>query len=101
MTEAIQRTGSSTPAPRRPLAPGGSTELAGRPVARIGFGVMQLRPSAVDKDAALAVLRQAVGAGVNHLDTAQFYGACNGLIRAALVPYRNDLGAGDQGRGRA
>jgi aryl-alcohol dehydrogenase-like predicted oxidoreductase len=57
------------------------------PVARIGFGVMQLERSALDKDAALAILRQAVGAGVNHLDTAQFYGACNELIRDALAPY--------------
>jgi aryl-alcohol dehydrogenase-like predicted oxidoreductase len=61
--------------------------LAGMPVARIGFGVMQLERSALDKDAALAILRQAVGAGVNHLDTAQFYGACNELIRDALAPY--------------
>jgi pyridoxine 4-dehydrogenase len=37
------------------------------------------------------VLRQAVGAGVNHLDTAQFYGRCNGLIRDALAPYDDDL----------
>jgi aryl-alcohol dehydrogenase-like predicted oxidoreductase len=57
------------------------------PVARIGFGVMQLERSALDKDAALAILRQAADAGVNHLDTAQFYGACNELIRDALAPY--------------
>jgi aryl-alcohol dehydrogenase-like predicted oxidoreductase len=37
------------------------------------------------------VLRQAVGAGVNHIDTAQFYGDCNALIRAALAPYPDDL----------
>lgn len=72
-------------------SPGGTAELAGRPVARIGFGVMQLERPAVGRDAALAVLRQAVGAGVNHLDTAQFYGACNGLIRAALAPYDDNL----------
>jgi aryl-alcohol dehydrogenase-like predicted oxidoreductase len=65
--------------------------LAGRPVARVGFGVMQLERSGADKNAALAILRQAVGAGVNHLDTAQFYGACNELIRAALAPYDDDL----------
>jgi pyridoxine 4-dehydrogenase len=64
-----------------------TVELAGMPVARIGFGVMQLERSALDKDAALAILRQAAGAGVNHLDTAQFYGACNELIRDALAPY--------------
>ena len=62
-------------------------ELAGMPVARIGFGVMQLERSSLDKDAALAILRQAADAGVNHLDTAQFYGACNELIREALAPY--------------
>jgi pyridoxine 4-dehydrogenase len=66
-------------------------DLAGRPVTRIGFGVMQLGQAAVDKDTALAILRQAVGAGVNHLDTAQFYGPCNALIRAALAPYADDL----------
>ncbi len=64
-----------------------TVELAGMPVARIGFGAMQLERSALDKDAALAILRQAADAGVNHLDTAQFYGACNELIRDALAPY--------------
>ena len=82
MAEATRRTD-----PSNPEAPGGTAKLAGRPVARIGFGVMQLERSAVSKDAALAILRQAVGAGVNHLDTARFYGACNELIRAALAPY--------------
>jgi aryl-alcohol dehydrogenase-like predicted oxidoreductase len=72
-------------------APAGTADLAGRAVARIGFGVMQLERAAVDRDAALAILRQAVGAGVNHLDTAQFYGRCNGLIRDALAPYGDDL----------
>jgi hypothetical protein len=70
---------------------GGTGDLAGRPVARIGFGVMQLRRSVIGQDAALAMLRQAVEAGVNHLDTAQFYGGCNELIRAALAPYDADL----------
>ena len=82
MTAAGTRPGS---------APGGTADLAGRRVARMGFGVMQLERAAVDRDAALAVLRQAVGAGVNHLDTAQFYGRCNGLIRDALAPYDDDL----------
>jgi pyridoxine 4-dehydrogenase len=81
MTEATRRTSPLT------RAPGGTVALAGRPVARVGFGVMQLERSAVGKDTALAILRQAAGAGVNHLDTAQFYGACNGLIRDALAPY--------------
>jgi aryl-alcohol dehydrogenase-like predicted oxidoreductase len=73
------------------LAPGGTARLAGRPVARIGFGVMQLERPAVTRDAALAILRQAAAAGVNHLDTAQFYGGCNELIRAALSPYPDEL----------
>ena len=91
MTEAIRRAEPITPAPGGSLAPGGTAELAGRPVARIGFGVMQLERSAVGKDAAIAILRQATGAGVNHLDTAQFYGACNEMIREALAPYADDL----------
>ena len=60
-------------------------------VARIGFGAMQLEGRNADRDTALAVLRQAVGGGVNHIDTAQFYGDCNALIRAALAPYPDDL----------
>jgi hypothetical protein len=83
MTEATEHHGLSI------SAPGGTAELAGRPVARIGFGVMQLERA--DQETALAILRQAAGAGVNHLDTAQFYGACNSLIRAALAPYPDDL----------
>lgn len=86
MAEATRRTD-----PSNPEAPGGTAKLAGRPVARIGFGVMQLERAAVGRDAALAILRQAAGAGVNHLDTAQFYGACNELIRAALAPYDDAL----------
>jgi pyridoxine 4-dehydrogenase len=91
MTEAIGRAEPVTLAPGGSPAPGGTAELAGRPVARIGFGVMQLERSAIGKDAAIAILRQAAGAGVNHLDTAQFYGACNELIREALAPYGPDL----------
>ena len=82
MTAASMRPGSAL---------GGTVDLAGRRVARMGFGVMQLERAAVERDVALAVLRQAVGAGVNHLDTAQFYGRCNALIRDALAPYDNEL----------
>jgi len=78
--------------------PGGSAALAGRPVARIGFGAMQLPGPRVwgpprDRDAALAVLRLAVEAGVNHIDTAHYYGVgvANELIHAALHPYPDDL----------
>jgi aryl-alcohol dehydrogenase-like predicted oxidoreductase len=72
--------------------------LGGRPVARIGFGALQLaaqRPGrpAPSRQAAIAVLREAVAQGVNHIDTAQFYGpgTSNQLIRDALRPYPADL----------
>ena len=87
MTTAGQKTGSRAPVP----APGGTARLAGRVVARIGFGAMQLERRDADRDTAIAVLRRALGAGVNHIDTAQFYGECNALIRAALAPYPDDL----------
>src|ERR1700730_13406456 len=67
-------------------------------VARIGFGAIQLPgPGAFgpprDRDAALAVLRRAVELGVDHIDTAQFYGpnVSNELIREALHPYPANL----------
>ncbi|HUB57236.1 MAG TPA: oxidoreductase [Mycobacterium sp.] len=67
-------------------------------VARIGLGAIQFPgPGAFgpprDRDAALAVLRRAVELGVNHIDTAQFYGpnVSNELIREALHPYPADL----------
>ena len=87
MTTTGQSTHSRIPVP----APGGTARLAGRVVARIGYGAMQLERRHADRNAALAVLRQAVAAGVNHIDTAQFYGDCNALIRAALAPYPDDL----------
>ncbi|BBJ37886.1 oxidoreductase [Streptomyces antimycoticus] len=67
--------------------PGGLASLAGRPVARIGYGAMQLEHG--DDEPALAVLRRAVELGVDHIDTAEFYGAgrVNARIRAALRPY--------------
>jgi aryl-alcohol dehydrogenase-like predicted oxidoreductase len=74
------------------------TLLAGRPVRRMGFGAMQLPGPGVfgppkDRASALAILRRAVDAGVNHIDTAQFYGpdVANQLIREALYPYPEDL----------
>jgi pyridoxine 4-dehydrogenase len=93
MTTAGQSAELHPPAhPSAPVpAPGGTARLAGRMVARIGFGAMQLERGDADRDAAPAVLRQAVDAGVNHIDTAQFYGDCNALIRAALAPYPDDL----------
>jgi len=73
-------------------------KLAGRTVRRMGYGAMQLAGPGVfgppkDHDAALAVLRAAVAAGVNHIDTSDFYGphVTNQLIREALHPYPDDL----------
>lgn len=72
--------------------------LGDRQVRRMGYGAMQLAGPGVfgpprDRDEALAVLRAAVDAGVNHIDTSDFYGphVTNGLIREALTPYPNDL----------
>lgn len=72
--------------------------LAGHDIRRIGFGAMQLPGPGVmgpprDHDEALAVLRRAVELGVNHIDTAAFYGpeVANELIREALHPYADDL----------
>ncbi|GAA1032826.1 MULTISPECIES: oxidoreductase [Amycolatopsis] len=74
--------------------PGGTFTLAGRTVARLGYGAMQLAGPGVfgppnDRDEALAVLRTAVELGVNHIDTADFYGpyVTNELLREALAPY--------------
>ncbi len=89
MTAANQQTASGPQAPVS--APGGTATLAGRPVARIGFGAMQLERPGAGRDTAIAILRQAVRAGVNHIDTAHFYGEANGLIRDALAPYPGDL----------
>ena len=72
--------------------------LAGQSVGRVGFGAMQLPGPGVtgpprDRGQAVAVLRRAVEAGVNHIDTAQYYGpdVANDLIHEALHPYPEDL----------
>jgi len=72
--------------------------LGDRTVNRLGYGAMQLAGPGVfgppkDRDAALAVLREAVASGVNHIDTSDFYGPhiTNQLIREALHPYPEDL----------
>jgi pyridoxine 4-dehydrogenase len=69
-------------------SPGGRGLLAGRTVSRIGYGAMQLERLRGDRAAAVALLRRAVELGVDHVDTAQFYGdgLVNGLIREALRP---------------
>ena len=76
----------------------GTYILGGRGVKRLGYGAMQLAGPGVfgppkDRAAALAVLREAVAQGVNHIDTSDFYGphVTNQLIREALHPYRDDL----------
>src|SRR5580704_14999598 len=72
--------------------------LGSRSVKRLGFGAMQLAGPGIfgppkDRDAALAVLREAVASGVNHIDTSDYYGphVTNRLIREALHPYPDDL----------
>jgi pyridoxine 4-dehydrogenase len=71
---------------------------ANRSVKRLGYGAMQLAGPGVfgppkDPQAALAVLREAVASGVNHIDTSDFYGphVTNQLIRKALHPYADEL----------
>jgi pyridoxine 4-dehydrogenase len=82
----------------------GSFTLPGsaKTVNRMGYGAMQLAGRDGNKlvwgpprdvDAAIAVLREAVASGVNHIDTADFYGphVTNQIIRKALAPYPDDL----------
>ncbi len=75
-----------------------TTFLGHKPINRIGYGAMQLAGPGVfgpprDPEAARAVLRRAVELGVDHIDTAQYYGpdVVNDLIRDALHPYPPDL----------
>jgi aryl-alcohol dehydrogenase-like predicted oxidoreductase len=76
----------------------GTFRLGDRVVQRVGYGAMQLAGPGVfgppkNRDAALAVLREAIASGVNHIDTSDYYGphVTNQLIREALAPYRDDL----------
>lgn len=76
----------------------GTFILGDRTVKRLGYGAMQLAGPGVfgppkDHDADLAVLREAVARGVNHIDTSDFYGphVTNQIIREALHPYSDDL----------
>ena len=76
----------------------GTFDLGDRTVRRIGYGAMQLAGPGVfgppkDRAGALAVLREAVEQGVDHIDTSDFYGPhiTNQIIREALHPYRDDL----------
>jgi pyridoxine 4-dehydrogenase len=76
----------------------GTFRLGNCVVQRVGYGAMQLAGPGVfgppkNRDAALAVLREAIASGVNHIDTSDYYGphVTNQLIREALAPYRDDL----------
>lgn len=76
----------------------GTFVLGSRAVKRLGYGAMQLAGPGVfgpprDHETALAVLREAIALGVNHIDTSDFYGphVTNRLIREALAPYPEDL----------
>ena len=80
------------------ISKAGTFTLGDRKVKRIGYGAMQLAGPGVfgppkDRAAALAVLREAVEQGVDHIDTSDFYGPhiTNQIIREALHPYRDDL----------
>jgi aryl-alcohol dehydrogenase-like predicted oxidoreductase len=80
------------------IATAGTFHLGERPVKRMGYGAMQLAGPGVfgppkDHDTAIAVLRAAIAAGVDHIDTSDFYGphVTNQLIREALRPYPDDL----------
>src|SRR6187455_1283253 len=76
----------------------GTFQLGRRGVKRFGYGAMQLAGPGVfgppkSRDAAVAVLREAVKSGVDHIDTSDAYGphVTNQIIREALAPYPGDL----------
>jgi pyridoxine 4-dehydrogenase len=78
--------------------PGGTWTLGDLTVTRFGYGAMQLAGPGVmgppaDHDSALAVLREAAGLGITHIDTSNAYGprVTNQLIRQALHPYTDSL----------
>lgn len=80
------------------LANAGTYKLGARTVKRMGYGAMQLAGPGVfgpprDRAAAIAVLREAVESGIDHIDTSDFYGphVTNQIIREALHPYSDDL----------
>ena len=80
------------------ISKAGTVVLGDRTVKRLGYGAMQLAGPGVfgppkDRGAAVAVLREAVESGVDHIDTSDFYGphVTNAIIREALHPYRDDL----------
>ncbi|WP_329209346.1 aldo/keto reductase [Streptomyces sp. NBC_01708] len=81
-TRSLEHTASGAP------RAGGPGRLAGRTVSRVGFGAMQLERLRGDRKAAVALLRRSVELGIDHIDTAQFYGHgfVNDVIREAIRP---------------
>lgn len=84
--------------PQPTKSPARTFPLAGRAVNRMGYGAMQLAGPGVfgppkDRAQAVAVLREAIALGMNHIDTSDFYGphVTNQIIREALHPYPADL----------
>ena len=80
------------------ISKAGTYRLGDRAVNRMGYGAMRLSGPGIygpprDRDQAVAVLREAVASGVNHIDTSDYYGPhiTNEIIREALAPYPNDL----------
>jgi aryl-alcohol dehydrogenase-like predicted oxidoreductase len=81
-----------------PIASAGTFHMGDRKVHRMGYGAMQLAGPGVfgppkDRAEAIAVLREAIASGVDHIDTSDFYGpfVVNEQIREALHPYPNGL----------
>ena len=80
------------------ISKAGTFRLGDRTVNRMGYGAMQLSGPGIfgppkDRDEAIAVVREAVASGVNHIDTSDYYGphVTNQIIREALDPYPGDL----------
>ena len=96
---------SSKEADMQKIDRAGTFTLGGRIVKRFGYGAMQLAGPGVfgpprDRDAAVAVLREAVALGINHIDTSDFYGPhiTNQIIREALEPLSRRFGDRDEDR---
>lgn len=80
------------------ISKAGTYRLGDRDVKRMGYGAMRLSGPGIfgppkDRDEAIAVLREAVASGVNHIDTSDYYGpyVVNEIIREVLSPYPDDL----------
>ena len=80
------------------ISKAGTFQLGARKVNRMGYGAMRLSGPGIfgppkDREQAIAVLREAVASGVNHIDTSDYYGphVINQIIREALSPYPDDL----------